>query len=175
MVSTQYLKKYLMHPHQIWYTEALEHSECQVRTGWPWHHFKGHKGKDQVRISWPWPYFQGQEGNVRWQHIQARFRTLSEEIFEISSPTLVHRSHRARQRPSLNWLTLILFLRSQGNLHFVFAQYLKKYLTEFQQTWYTEASEQGEDQVSTSWPWPYFEVTKVIWNGFRQYLRKCLT
>ena len=36
----QYLKKYVMYPHQIWYTEAPGESKDQVRTEWPWPNFK---------------------------------------------------------------------------------------------------------------------------------------
>ena len=35
MVSAEYLKKYLMCPHQIWYTEAPRQDDLQVGTGCP--------------------------------------------------------------------------------------------------------------------------------------------
>ena len=44
---------------------------------------------------------------------QDSFCSISQEIFDVSSPNLVHRSTRARQRPSSNWVTLTSFSRSQ--------------------------------------------------------------
>ena len=36
MVSTQYLKTYLMYPYQNWYTDAPGEDRDQVWTGWTW-------------------------------------------------------------------------------------------------------------------------------------------
>ena len=82
MVSAQYLRNYLMYPHQIWCTRA------------PW------QDKDQVRTRWPWPHFRGHRGHLRRRHMKDGFRWISEEIFDVSSSNLVHRSTSARQRPS---------------------------------------------------------------------------
>ena len=41
--------------------------------------------------------------SLRRQHMKDGFRSLSETIFDVSSPNLLHRSTRARQRHSLNW------------------------------------------------------------------------
>ena len=58
-----------------------------------------------------------QRSHSRLRHmkdcVQDGFRSISEEIFDISSPNMIHRSTNARQRPSLNWETLTSFSRSQ--------------------------------------------------------------
>ena len=42
MFFAQYLEKYLMCRHQIWYREAPGQGEEQVQTLWPWPNFQGH-------------------------------------------------------------------------------------------------------------------------------------
>ena len=88
MVSTQYLK-YLICLHEILYTEAPGQGEGQDELGELDLIFKVIKA------------------------IQNGFRSISEEIFDVSSPNLVHRSTNARQRPSSKRVTLTSFFRSQ--------------------------------------------------------------
>ena len=88
----------------------------------------------------------------RW-HIKGGFCSISEEIFDISSPNMVHRSTNARQRLSLNWVTLTSFSGSQRSFKsmtcgkMVAAQYPKKYLIYPHQICYTEAPVQDEYKV----------------------------
>ena len=129
-----------MVPHQTWYTEAPVQDENQFSTRLPWPHFKGiwkmvsaqylkkyllkypHRiwytgepgqDKDQVQTRWPWPYSQGHKGHLKWQHMKDGFCSITQEIFEVSSPNVVHRSTRARQEPGSNQVTLTSFSRSQ--------------------------------------------------------------
>ena len=86
MVPARYLKEYLTYPHRIWYTEAPGQVEDQVRTRWPWLNFQG--------------------GYSRRRHMKEGFRSISQELFDVSSPNLVHRSTRARQRTSVTLTSL---------------------------------------------------------------------
>ena len=154
-----------MYPHKIGYTEAPG------------------QDKVQVRARWPWPYFQGHRGHFRQRHVKDGFHSISEEMFDIPSPNLVPRSTRARQKPSLNWVTLTVFSRLQRSFKttaykrwfpfnirrniklsspnlfhksMVSAQY-PKYLTYPRQIWYPEAPGQSGYQDWTSVPWTYFQ------------------
>ena len=93
------------------------------------------------------------------------------EIFDVSSPNLVHRSTRESSRPSLNWVTLTLFWRSQRS--FKVTAYERWFplniwrniwesLTEF---WYTEAPVQGKRPRQSF-------VTLSCFRGHRGHLRQ---
>ena len=100
----------------------------------------------------------------RW-HVKVGFHSIYEVIFYVSSPKLVHRSTRARQRPLLNWVTLTLFLRSQSLRGHLSQRAIKdgfhliseEIFVYPHQVWYTEAPEQGRDLDWTLWPWAYFQ------------------
>ena len=53
--------------------------------------------------------FRGHWGHLERQHMKDGFLSITEEIFDVSSPNLVHTSTRARQRPSSNRVTLLIF------------------------------------------------------------------
>ena len=68
---------------------------------------------NQVRTWWPWRHFQGHRYHLREWHMIDGFRSVSQEIFDVSSPNLLHRSIRAWRRPSLNQVTLTSVCRPQ--------------------------------------------------------------
>ena len=109
------------------------------------------RGEYQVWTSWPWPSFHGHEGHLIW------FPLIMWWIFYEVSLHLVHRGKKTRRGQGLNLLTLTLKI-----IKMISAQYLKKYLMKAHQMFYTEAPGQRKDHVQTVWPWPYFQVTKVI-------------
>ena len=50
---------------------------------------------------------------IRDDDMKDGLRSVSEEIFDVSLRNMVHRSTNAKQRPSLNWVTVTSFSRSQ--------------------------------------------------------------
>ena len=88
MVSAQYMRKYLTYLYEIFYTEAPRQNEDQ----------------DELYL-----IFKVSKA------IRNGFRSISEELFVVSSPNLVHRSTRARRRPSdldqLFKVTKVIYVR----------------------------------------------------------------
>ena len=87
--SAQYLRKYLTYLHESLYAEAPVQGKYQDEPGELDLIFKVTKA------------------------IKNGFCSVSEEIIDVSSPNLVHRSTRARRRPSSNWVALASFSMSR--------------------------------------------------------------
>ena len=54
-------------------------------------------------------FFHRHRGYLGQRHLKDGFHSISEQIFDVSSPNLVSNSTRAWQRPSLNLMTLTLY------------------------------------------------------------------
>ena len=144
----------------IWYTEAPEKDEDQVRTGWPW------------------PYFQGHEGHLRCRHYGGicKMVSISEEVFDQYTETPRQIEDQVGTRwpwPHRRSFRMAALARWFPPI------YRKKYLTYPHQIWYTEAPKQVEAYVWTSWPWPYYQDNEGHLRSFKmvfaQYLKKYLT
>ena len=124
MISAQYLKKNLTYPHPIWYPKASQRT-CLNQVTLPlisrsWRpfkivpgrylkkksHLKSHHiwytevpGKVNTKFEWvSLTLFSRSRGHLKWF-----FCLMSEEIFEVVSLYLVHRSTRARLQVSTLW------------------------------------------------------------------------
>ena len=95
----------------IWYTEGTVEDEDQVQSWRPWPCFQG---EAKVQSPRPWPFFK--VTNVIWNG----FPLISDEvIFDKLSPDLVHRITRAKWRPNLNFVPLVLLSRSWRSFEMV--------------------------------------------------------
>ena len=97
------------------------------------------------------------------------------KIFDISLPNLVHRSTRARQRPSMNWWPWPYFQGQEGHLEWfcsisegIFDRVSRNLIDRSTKArWRTRFECRNHDLV--------FKVTKVIWNGFYSISEMYLT